>query len=310
MLLSSTALTLLLASCKASAFGSVSKNNKSIRHVVSTSFTKKHTRPSLLPASIFVSSTSTNPTALSLLSKNQQATATCSASSMMLINTRGGSTSTGNLALNSAVSDQSSTESSAPVEYFRSDYKPLPQIVSKINMDFNIKDGLTVVTSDMIVEPNALNTDGGDLVLDGDETAVKLMALQINGRDLVEGIDYELKPGQLIIKESSLYGNGGEQSCTLKSVVEIIPEENTQLSGLYKSGPMYCSQCEAMGFRRITYFPDRPDNMAIFEKIRIEADKESYPVLLSNGNFIESGSVDDNDTNRHYAVWSGKKKLH
>lgn len=63
-------------------------------------------------------------------------------------------------------------------------------------------------------------------------------------------------------------------------------------------------RCEAMGFRRITYYPDRPDNMAIFDSIRLEADKESYPVLLSNGNFVSSGSVEG--TNRHFAVWSGE----
>ena len=63
-------------------------------------------------------------------------------------------------------------------------------------------------------------------------------------------------------------------------------------------------RCEAMGFRRITYYPDRPDNMAVFDSIRLEADKESYPVLLSNGNFVSSGSVEG--TNRHFAVWSGE----
>lgn len=173
-------------------------------------------------------------------------------------------------------------------------------------MDFNIQDGLTVVTSEMTVEPNPLSTEGDDLILDGDETSVKLIQLQINGKDLVEGIDYELKPGQLIVKGSCLYDNGSDKT-SLKTVVEIVPEDNTQLSGLYKSGPMYCSQCEAMGFRRITYFPDRPDNMAVYESIRIEADKESYPVLLSNGNFVESGVVDD--SGRHFAVWSGKDVL-
>lgn len=75
------------------------------------------------------------------------------------------------------------------------------------------------------------------------------------------------------------------------------------LAGLYKSGPMYCTQCEAMGFRRITYYPDRPDNMAVFENVRIEADKESYPALLSNGNFLESGDV-EGSSGRHFAVWS------
>ena len=76
------------------------------------------------------------------------------------------------------------------------------------------------------------------------------------------------------------------ENVTLQTEVEIVPEENTQLSGMYKSGEMYCSQCEAMGFRRITYYPDRPDNMSMFTSVRIEADKEKYPVLLSNGNLI------------------------
>ena len=88
----------------------------------------------------------------------------------------------------------------------------------------------------------------------------------------------------------------------LTTRVKIIPETNTQLSGLYKSGSMYCTQCEAMGFRRITYYPDRPDNMAIFDKVRIEANKELYPVLLGNGNKIEEGKADENG--RHFAIWS------
>jgi aminopeptidase N len=82
--------------------------------------------------------------------------------------------------------------------------------------------------------------------------------------------------------------------------VKIVPEENTQLSGLYKSGGMYCTQCEAMGFRRITYYPDRPDNMAVFSSVRIEA-SNSLPVLLGNGNLLSSGPV---GTDRHYATWS------
>merc|ERR1712071_615710 len=74
-----------------------------------------------------------------------------------------------------------------------------------------------------------------------------------------------------------------------------------QLSGFYKSGPMYCSQCEAMGFRRITYYPDRPDVMAVFEKVRITAGQEKYPILLSNGNLVEKGEMEDG---RHFSVWS------
>jgi aminopeptidase N len=155
-------------------------------------------------------------------------------------------------ALNSAVAEMSSTTKEAPVEVFRSDYKPLTNIVTKINMDFDITDGKTTITSEMTIEPNPKSTTKGDLVLDGDESCVKLMVLQVDGKDLVEGDDYELSPGKLVVKESALDGEG---KGLLKTVVETVPEENTQLSGLYKSGPMYCTQCEAMGFRRITYYP-------------------------------------------------------
>lgn len=155
-------------------------------------------------------------------------------------------------ALNSAVAEISATSKAPPVEVFRASYKPLTNIVSKINMNFDIHDGKTTVTSEMTVEPNPKSEDPtGDLVLDGDEAAVKLMVLQVDGKDLVADTDYELSPGKLIVKGSALKEGKG----VLKTIVEVIPEKNTQLSGLYKSGSMYCTQCEAMGFRRITYYP-------------------------------------------------------
>jgi len=121
-----------------------------------------------------------------------------------------------------------------------------------------------------------------------------LVSLKLNGKDLQEGTDFHLLPGKLILKNPPA-------GSTLTSVVEIVPEDNTQLSGLYKSGSMYCTQCEALGFRRITYYPDRPDNMATFASVRLEADKAKYPVLLSNGNLIEEGTLEDG---RHFATWS------
>ena len=150
------------------------------------------------------------------------------------MSTRGGSTSSS--ALNSAVATESETE--APTEIFRKDYKPLPHVVSKINMDFVIRDGKTTVTLELFIEPNTkaegVNLED-DLVLDGDETCVKLLSLSIDGKDLVEGVDYELAPQKLILKSP-------KPGSVLKTVVEIVPEDNTQLSGLYKSGPMYCTQ--------------------------------------------------------------------
>jgi aminopeptidase N len=143
-----------------------------------------------------------------------------------MTNVRGGSTSSTSTALNSAVS---APEEVAPVEYFRLDYKPLHNVVSKINMNFDIKDGKTTVTSEMTVEKNPNGPGAGDLVLDGDETCVKLLTLQLDGRDLVEGSDYELFPGKLVVKKSAFRDDSG--SGLLKTVVEIVPEDNTQLSG-------------------------------------------------------------------------------
>lgn len=209
------------------------------------------------------------------------------------LSTRGGAASLSTSALNSAVA--TSEETAAPTEIFRKDYEPLPHVVSKVEMDFNIRDGKTTVTSNLFIEPNeAYNGKSKDLTLDGDETCVKLLSLQLNGKDLQEGTDYELSPGKLVLKNPPA-------GSTLTSVVEIVPEDNTQLSGLYKSGSMYCTQCEALGFRRITYYPDRPDNMAKFTSVRLEADKEKYPVLLSNGNLMEEGDL---EAGRHFAIWA------
>ena len=86
---------------------------------------------------------------------------------------------------------------------------------------------------------------------------------------------------------------------SLETTVEINPVGNTALEGLYMSGSMFCTQCEAEGFRRITYFPDRPDVMAVY-RVRLVADQEKYPVLLSNGNLVDSG---DMSGGRHFTVW-------
>ncbi|KAG7343157.1 aminopeptidase N [Nitzschia inconspicua] len=143
---------------------------------------------------------------------------------------RGGSTaSLSTTALNSAVVTDK-TAAAAPVEIFRKDYQPLPMIVSKINMDFSIHEGKTTVHSELYIEGNpAVNLADGtdkDLVLDGDETAVKLLSITLNEKELEQGKDYILEPGKLILKNPP-------PKSVLKTTVEIVPEENTQLSGLY-----------------------------------------------------------------------------
>jgi hypothetical protein len=218
MRLSTTALSVLLASVRTSAFGASSFNSRNTRSLASLS--------SRATTSLDLSN---NNGKKDRKLQNFQSvptsfrTAPFALSKMASI--RGGSTSTGT-ALNSAVS---APEEAAPVEYFRSDYQPLTNIVSKINMDFDITDGKTTVTSEMSVEANPNGPGAGDLVLDGDETCVKLMSVQMDGRDLAEGVDYELSPGKLVIKKNAFKNDSG--SGLLKTVVDIIPEENTQLSG-------------------------------------------------------------------------------
>ncbi|GMI15889.1 hypothetical protein TrLO_g12102 [Triparma laevis f. longispina] len=186
----------------------------------------------------------------------------------------------------------------APTEIFRADYLQPANWVKSVSMSFDIYDGKTIVKSNLVVVANEQSKhDSRDLVLDGDGSSVVLKGVEIEGRELKEGIDYTLTPSQLIIHSTSF---PNPQSFTLSTTVETVPEDNTQLSGFYKSGPMYCTQCEAEGFRRITYYPDRPDNMATFTEVKITADEEKYPILLSNGNLVSS---EKKEGGRHEAVW-------
>lgn len=190
----------------------------------------------------------------------------------------------------------------APVEHFRKDYAPLPVTVSKVSMEFLLNPRETTVSTTMTLVRNskataAAGASEGSLTLDGDEECVTLKEIKMNNKVLAKDTDYKITKGHLELLHVPLEGE-----TTVSTVVTIIPEDNTQLAGLYKmSDNIYCTQCEAEGFRRITYYPDRPDVMAIFEKVRMEANKKEYPVLLSNGNSLESGAV---GSDRHYAIWS------
>lgn len=201
-------------------------------------------------------------------------------------------------------------------EVFRADYRLLRYIVHKVHLNFVLNPGKTTVTTDMFVDVNpdydpAQQKEGGKtnddniLVLDGQETDVALWSIVLvkdNGgeRELTRGVDYTLEPGKLILLQP-------KAGTRIRTVVLIVPESNTILEGLFTTGGLYCTQCEADGFRRITYFPDRPDNLALFERVRIEACAQDYPVLLSNGVPIEKGILPNSDNNgrhRHYVVWS------
>ncbi|MDI1351548.1 MAG: M1 family aminopeptidase, partial [bacterium] len=129
----------------------------------------------------------------------------------------------------------------------------------------------------------------GPLHLNGNE--LELVSIKVNDVTL-DPFAYVLEPDGLILEQCP-------DEMTLELVTRILPQENTQLSGLYRSNRLFCTQCEAEGFRRITYFMDRPYVLATYST-RISADKRQYPTLLSNGNLIESGATEDG---RHWALW-------
>ena len=149
--------------------------------------------------------------------------------------------STTTVALNSAVIDdqeiEATTPPTPPEEIFRRDYKPLPWIVSNISMDFDIRDGRTTVISEMTIAINPKSSDNEDndedMVLDGEESAIRLLSLSLDGRALIEKEDYYIEPGKLVVKGSSLRMNMESSGGVLRTTAEIIPEDNTQLSGTH-----------------------------------------------------------------------------
>jgi len=174
---------------------------------------------------------------------------------------------------------------------FLEDYAPPDYLIRQVSLDVRLAPKDARVASTLSVEPNADTAAGTPLVLDGE--ALTLERIAVNGQDLEPG-RYTLAPGKLTI------ANPPVGTFTLDIVTRCDPEANTELQGLYLSSGTYCTQCEPEGFRRITYFIDRPDVLATYT-VRIEADRKSAPVLLSNGNPVETGDIEGTD--RHYAVW-------
>ena len=170
------------------------------------------------------------------------------------------------------------------------DYKVVPFKIKNVELKFELAPNATRVTSTIRMKRNGKSLEkDAPLVFDGEK--LKLISLEIDGRKLASS-EYNLTAVSLTI---TILPKG---DFTLSIVTECDPQGNTALTGLYMSNGMYCTQCEAQGFRRITYFYDRPDVMTVF-KVRIEG-PASLPVLLSNGNLVEQGKLDGE---RHYAVW-------
>jgi len=168
------------------------------------------------------------------------------------------------------------------------DYRAPDYHIAEIALDFDLDPLNTVVTATSKVTRKG--AAGAPLTLDGEE--LKLVSVAIDGRTLGEN--------EYVLGDTSLTLSGLPAAFTLRIVTAIAPQNNTTLNGLYTSKGMFCTQCEAEGFRRITYFLDRPDNLAVYTT-RIAADKAAYPILLSNGNPVESGALPGG---RHFAVWN------
>ncbi|PCJ60571.1 MAG: aminopeptidase N [Planctomycetota bacterium] len=179
--------------------------------------------------------------------------------------------------------------SDEPNVIYLKDYKQPDYWIKNIDLTFELGEEETVVSSVLKVEKNDSLNHSNPLVLMGEDLTIK--SIELNG-DVLNESDYKLDDKTLTVLNA-------KNNCELKIVTVIKPQENTKLEGLYKSSGNFCTQCEAEGFRRITYYLDRPDVMAIFTS-KVIADKTKYPVLLSNGNPVESGDLPDG---KHFVKW-------
>ena len=172
-----------------------------------------------------------------------------------------------------------------------SDYRPSDYLIDAVDLDIRLHLSATHVRARLAIRPNPMGRPGAPLVLDGDGLNATMVLLDGGAMDLST---LSIGPDRLTIAEPP------RKAFELTIDTTVDPSANTQLMGLYRSGSAYCTQCEAEGFRRITYFLDRPDVLSIYTT-RIEAEKAQAPVLLGNGNLVENGDLPGSA--RHYAVW-------
>ncbi len=170
------------------------------------------------------------------------------------------------------------------------DYRSPDWLIETVHLDISLHPTATTVRARLKLKPNSGATPA-PLVLDGEE--INLKSLKLDGKPLPTE-NFVATPDKLTIAQPP------HAPFELEIETIVDPTNNTQLMGLYRAGTTYCTQCEAEGFRRITYFLDRPDVMAVYTT-RIEAEKSEAPVLLSNGNLVREGDVPG--TTRHFAEW-------
>lgn len=186
------------------------------------------------------------------------------------------------------------------------DYRPPNYLIEATDLEFDLYEDHAMVASHIKFHQNK-DASAGDsevLILHGHDLVLE--KILIDGLELKEQ-HYQIEEDQLIISGLSKILGREPDNFQFECHTKIEPQNNTALEGLYKSKKMFCTQCEAEGFRRITYYLDRPDVMSVFTT-KITAEKSRYPVLLSNGNKVASGIVekkseDENDGERHWVKW-------
>jgi aminopeptidase N len=181
------------------------------------------------------------------------------------------------------------TEQAPPVRL--QDYRPPDWLVETVDLDVSLDPKATRVRARLTLKPNPKAGAPTPLVLDGD--GLDLRSLKLDGAVLAPEL-YVADTDRLTIAQPP------QRPFRLEIETVLDPSANSRLMGLYRSGATYCTQCEAEGFRRITYFPDRPDVMAVYTT-RLEAEAADAPVLLANGNLVASGRIAG--TTRHFATW-------
>ena len=177
-----------------------------------------------------------------------------------------------------------------------SDYRVPDYFIDHVELDVSLDIHATRVVSTLSMRPNPAGREGEALSLDGDE--LLFISARLDGEPL-GAADFEASPSEFRLLRPP------KRAFKLKIETRLDPAANTKLMGLYRSGSAYCTQCEAEGFRRITYFLDRPDVLSTY-RVRLEADRAEAPVLLSNGNLETAGEADI--PGRHFAIWSDPHK--
>src|SRR3990167_3152395 len=177
-----------------------------------------------------------------------------------------------------------------PKTVYLRDYQISDYLIEKVDLEFNLEEEFTLVKSRLVVQMNPASANpASDLVLQGEALDLVSLALDNNALDKT----------QFNVSDRDLTIFNVPKNFIVDIQTRIKPQKNTALSGLYKSSGNFCTQCEAHGFRRITYFLDRPDVMSRYSTTII-ADEKKYPILLSNGNLMASGK---SEQGKHWVRW-------